>query len=159
MIVYKSHMKTKKKYAQIGMGIHFFSFWSIYGWFLTVYLFSRVLDALRYLNCWGVSQLYDNFPSNTQNYSSGRVKVQTEGEMCKYSQPTKATLQVYYMTNLYSMYVMCESADCESTYISRCVHHRFDFPFTGLQWLHLDVGSYFILHTHIPNSSIARQNC
>ncbi len=93
-----SHEYKKRNVLRLERGYIFFSFWSIYGWFLTVYLFSRVLDALRYLNCWGVSQLYDNFPSNTQNYSSGRVKVQTEGESCKYSQPTKDTLQVYYMS-------------------------------------------------------------
>lgn len=58
-----------------------------------MYLFSKVLDALQYLNCLVVSQLYDNFLSNTQNYSSERVMAQTEGQICKYRQST-ITLQV-----------------------------------------------------------------
>jgi len=87
-----------------------------------MYLFLRVLDALQYLNCWGVSQLYDNFPSNTQNYSSRRVRAQTEGGMCKYRQSTEVItkyVQVY-LTNVYSMHVLCESVDCECSHFQMC---------------------------------------
>ncbi len=163
-----SHEK-KKKMCSDWKG----DFWSIYGWFLTVYLFSRVLDALRYLSCWGVSQLYDNFPSNTQNYSSGRVKAQTEGERCKYSQPTKDTLQVYYMSRrtwpiltvcmhvknlhimhfnvwigwlwIYSHFQMCSSQIWFPVY-------RLSVTSSGCRL------ALYTANTHIPNSSIARQN-
>lgn len=148
------------------MGSQFF-FFITYGWFLTMvhitevmYLFLRVLDALQYLNCWGVSQLYDNFPSNTQNYSSRRVRAQTEGGMCKYRQSTKVTLQVHYETcrctwPTFTVCMYCVNLLTVNPHISRCVHYRFDFPFAGLQRLHLDIGSYFILHTQ----TFPKQQC